>query len=141
MNRFELTRRSLFAGVAVAALGGCMRLDPRKPVRTLVFRLPLVSRPALWETVQKYAAQNHLACHLLPARAGQPRNFVFLARGQGLDIVGRNNAYDPLQPNDYEVRFYAESLFGASHATLNRFADSFRATVLADHSVHLISDT
>lgn len=140
MNPFEVTRRSVFAGVALAALGGCMRLDPRRPVRILVLRLPSVSRPVLWETVQKYAAQNHLACHLFPQRPEEARNFVFLARGRGLDIVGRNNAYDPLQPNDYEVRFYAESLFGASPATVNRFADVFRATVLADNSIRLISD-
>jgi hypothetical protein len=118
-----------------------MRLDHRTPLRTLVFRLPAVSRPILWETIQKYAAQNHLACHLLRASPVQARNFSFIARGRGLDIVGRNNAYDPLQPNDYEVRFYVESLFGASRATIDRFAETFRDTVLADNSVHLITDS
>lgn len=117
-----------------------MRLDHRKPVRILVFRLPVVSRPVLWETVQKYAAQNHLACHLLREHPGAIRSFAFLLRGQGLDIVGRNNAYDPLQPEDNEVRFYAEPLFGASRVTIDRFAEAFRATVQADNSVHLISD-
>ncbi len=117
-----------------------MRLDHRKPARILVFRLPPVSRPVLWETVQKYAAQNHLACHLLRVRPGAERSFGFLLRGRGLEIIGRNNAYDPLQPDDYAVAFHAEALFGAPRATLDRYAETLRATLLADNSVHLISD-
>ena len=125
----------------MVTLGGCMRLDHRKPLRILVLRVPAVSRPILWETIEKYASQNHLACHLLPELPDKARNFFFMARGQGLDIVGRNNAYDPLQPDDYEIRFYAETLFGASRATINRFADAFRETVLSENSVRLISDS
>ena len=125
----------------MATLSGCLRLDRRKPLRTLVFRAPAVSRPVLWETIQKYASQNHLACHLLREPPETARNFFFIARGQGLDIVGRNNAYDPLQPDDYAIRFYAEAVFGASQATINRFADVFRETLLSDNSIHLISDS
>jgi len=122
------------------ALSGCVRIHKGHAVRTLVLRLPPVSRPAFWEIVQKYAAQNHLPCHLMPPRSERPRNFTFILRGQGLDIIGRNNAYDPLQPDDYVVGFYAEVVFGAPRAVIDRYADTFRVTVLADNSVHLISD-
>jgi len=140
MKTFDAARRSVLAGAAAVALEGCVRLDQRHLVRTLVLRLPPVSRPAFWETIQKYAAQNHLTCHLLRELPEQARNFFFVMRGRGLHIAGRNNAYDPLQPNDYEVRFYAEGLFGAPRAAIDRYADTFRATVLRDNSVQLISD-
>ena len=141
MTRFDMGRRLFLAGAATLALGGCMRLDHRKALRTLVFRVPAVSRPVLWETLQRYASQNHLACHLLRELPDKARNFMFVARGQGLDIVGRNNAYDPLQPDDYEIRFYAETVFGASQATIDRFADALRDTLVSENSVRLISDS
>jgi hypothetical protein len=140
MKAFDAARRSVLAGAEALALGGCVRIHKGQAVRTLVLRLPPVSRPAFWETVQRYAAQNRLPCHLIPPRPGTPRDFTFVLRGQGLDIIGRNNAYDPLQPDDYVVGFYSEVMFGAPRAIIGRYADTFRATVLGDNSVHLISD-
>ncbi len=129
------------AGAATVALGGCMRLDRKDAVRTIVLRVPSVSRHVFWEKVQGYATQNRLAADLFPQRPGTVRNFTFLLRGRGLDIVGRNNAYDPLQPNDYGIAFYAAPLFGAPAVTINRFADVFRDTLVSEHSVQLISDS
>jgi len=141
MTSFDAGRRLLLAGMATVALGGCMRLDRRAALRTIVLRVPQVSRPVFWEKVQTYATQNHLVSDLFPQRAQTVRNFTFLLRGRGLDIVGRNNAYDPLQPDDYAVAFYAAPLFGASQALVNRFADAFRDIMLSENSVHLIFDS
>ena len=106
----------------------------------MVLRVPPVSRAVLWETVQKYAAENQLASGLWPQSPKTPRSFAFVLRGRGLEIDGRNDAYDPLQPNDYIVSFHAASMFGADRAAIDRFADAFRATLLAENSVRLISD-
>ena len=141
MTSFDAGRRLLLAGTAAIALGGCVRLDHRAALRTIVLRVPQVSRHVFWEKVQIYATQNHLVSDLFPQRAQTVRNFTFLLRGRGLDIVGRNNAYDPLQPNDYAVAFYAAPLFGADRAMIDRFADAFRDTLLSENSVHLISDS
>ena len=129
------------AGAAMVALGGCMRLDRRAALRTIILRVPEVSRHVFWEKVQIYATQNHLVSDLFAQRPRTARNFTFLLRGRGLDIVGRNNAYDPLQPNDYVIAFYAAPLFGASRAMINRFADAFRDTLVSENSVRLISDS
>ena len=117
-----------------------MRLGQKPAARRMVLRVPPVSRPVLWETVQKYATQNQMASSLMRQPAKTARDFNFRLRGRGLEIVGRNDAYDPLQPNDYIVSFHATSLFGADRATIDRFADTFRATLLADNSIHLIAD-
>ena len=140
MTRLDATRRSVLAGAALAALGGCLRLEHRPALRRIVLRLPAISRPVFWETVQKYAAQNRLTSNLLSQQPKTPRNFTFVLRGRGLDIVGRNDAYDPLQPDDYVISFHASSMFGADRGTIDRFADTFRATVLGDNSIRLISD-
>ena len=141
MTSFDAGRRLLLAGTATIALGGCVRLDRRAALRTIVLRVPQVSRHVFWEKVQIYATQNQLASDLFPQRPQTVRNFTFLLRGRGLDVVGRNNAYDPLQPNDYAVAFYAAPLFGASPPVIDRFADAFRDTMLRENSVHLISDS
>ncbi len=141
MNGFDAGRRYFLAGAATVALGGCARFGRGAPRRRIVLRLPAVSRRVFWEKVQKYAAQNRLASDEVPQRPAAARNFAFVLRGRGLEIVGRNNAYDPLQPDDYVVVFYTSSMFGADAVTINRFAETFRATMLGENSVHLISDS
>ncbi len=128
-------------GVATLALGGCMRLDHRAALRTIVLRLPGVSRHVFWEKVQTYATQNQLASDMVPQRPATARDFTFVLRGRGLDIVGRNNAYDPLQPDDYVVAFFAAPVFGAGRIMIDRFADTFRDTMTSENSVRLISDS
>jgi len=140
MMNFDVGRRRLVAGAALTALGGCMRLDHGAPLRRIVLRLPANSRPVFWEKAQKFAAQNHLASDLVPQRPATARDFAFLLRGRGLNIIGRNNAYDPLQPDDYVVGFYSNRLFGADRATIDRYADAFRNAMLSENSVRLISD-
>ena len=136
-----MRRRTCLAGLAALTLGGCARLESHAALRTIVLRLPAVSRHVFWEKVQVYATQNHLASDLVPQRPARVKNLTFLLRGRGLDIVGRNNAYDPLQPNDYAVGFYAAPVFGAARPMIDRFADTFRDIMLSENSIHLISDT
>jgi hypothetical protein len=141
MNGFDAGRRTLLAGAAAVALSGCTRLDKGAAARTIVLRLPPVSRHVFWERVQIYATQNRLTSGLVPQRAETARNFTFLLRGRGLDIVGRNNAYDLVQPDDYVVGFYAAPIFGAGRIMIDRFADTFRDTLLSENGIHLISDS
>ena len=141
MNGFDAGRRTLLAGAATLVLGGCMRLDHRAALRTVVLRLPAVSRHVFWEKVQTYATQNQLASDMVPQRPATARDFTFVLRGRGLDIVGRNNAYDPLQPDDYVVAFFAAPVFGAGRIMIDRFADTFRDTMTSENSVRLISDS
>ncbi len=141
MNGFDAGRRWILAGAAAVALGGCMRLGNGAPVRRMVLRLPVVSRHVFWEKIQKYASENGLACTRVPPRPVTPRSFEFLLRGRGLDIIGRNNAYDPLQPDDYAIVFYGSTVFGAPRETIDRFADTFRDTMLSENSIKLISDS
>jgi hypothetical protein len=110
-------------------------------LRTLVLRLPLVSRHVFWERVQGYATQNHLTSAVVPQSPQTGRSFAFLLQGRGLEISGRNNAYDPLQPNDYVVGFYSAPVFGAGRIMIDRFADAFRDTMLSENGVRLISDS
>ena len=140
MNGFDATRRSVIAGAALVALGGCARLGHKPALRRIVLRVPAVSRPVLWETVQRFAAQNRLASSRVPQPPKTARDFMFVLRGRGMEIIGRNDAYDPLQPDDYIISFHPSSLFGADRATIDRFADTFRATLVAENSVRLISD-
>src|SRR5258708_643328 len=144
MARGNTGRRAILTGMASAAtlaLGGCMRLGHRVALRHIVLRLPPESRAVFWEKLQKYAAQNGLASDRVPQQAQTARSFAFLLRGRGLEIVGRNNAYDPLQPNDYAVAFYGSDAFAAGKATVDRFAETFLATMLNENSVKLISDS
>lgn len=141
MNGFDAGRRTFLAGAAVSALGGCVRLDHRKALRTLVLRLPPVSRRVFWEKVQIYATENHLTSAVVPEPARTARSFAFLLQGRGLEISARNNAYDPLQPDDYVIGFYSAPVFGAGRIMIDRFADTFRDTMLSENSVRLISDS
>jgi hypothetical protein len=141
MNGFDVGRRTFLAGAAAVALGGCVRLDGRAALRTLVLRLPPVSRHVFWERVQGYATQNHLTSAVVPQSPQTGRSFAFLLQGRGLEISGRNNAYDPLQPNDYVVGFYSAPVFGAGRIMIDRFADAFRDTMLSENGVRLISDS
>ncbi|MGZ3305440.1 MAG: hypothetical protein ACXU8U_06230 [Asticcacaulis sp.] len=138
-RRFLVT--SILAAAVPAGLSGCAPAGAgRKPRRTLILRMAAASRPVFWEKAQAYAHENGLASSLMPQRPDKPRDFAFLLRGKGLDVIGRNNAYDPLQPDDYVVAFYGSALFAVDDATLNRFADSFLVKV-SDRSVSLISDS
>lgn len=121
---------------------GCTRLERSDvAVRRIVLRLPPVSRPVFWERVRGFADQNGLASDQMPQRAAQAKDFDFLLRGKGIEIIGRNNAYDALQPDDYVIFFYGSRLFPAGKDTVNRFADTFLARMQGDRSLQLISDS
>ena len=128
-------------GATAIALGGCARLDGRAALRTLVLRLPPASRRVFWERVQGYATQNHLTSAVVPQSPRTARSFAFLLQGRGLEVSGHNNAYDPLQPDDYAVRFYSAPVFGAGRIMIDRFADAFRDTMLSENGVRLIADS
>ncbi len=128
------------AGASLTA--GCTRLERGDTaLRRIVLRMPQVSRSVFWERARGFADQNGLASDLMPQRPAKAKDFDFILRGKGLEIIGRNNAYDPLQPDDYVISFYGSRMFPAGRDIVNRFADTFLARMLGEHSIKLISDS